>query len=128
MVWRALDNGFEVVYEPSVKARHEHRKGIEAATLQIVEHNRSLVAMLVKSAARARGGGRAAVIGFLAWRLAKPGARLAARLFRRDPLPAAALLRLWGGCWRGLGSYAAARKLAERRRAAFLPEEKAANG
>jgi GT2 family glycosyltransferase len=129
ILWRVLDAGHEVVYEPSVKARHGHRKEIEASIRQIVEHNRSLVAMLVKSAALARGGGRAAVIAFLAWRLVKPGVRLVARIAGRDPLPAGALLRLWGGSWRGLGSYAAARRLAERLRSeASLRGVEAVNG
>lgn len=129
MLWRSLDAGHEVVYEPSARARHEHRKELDASILQIVEHNRSLVAMLVKSAVLARGANRAVVIAFLAWRLAKPGMRLLSRFAGRDPLPARALFRLWGGCWRGLWAYPAARRLADQRRStAFLRGEKAANG
>lgn len=116
MLWRVLDAGFEVVYEPSVRARHEHRKEIEASVGQIIGHNRALIAMLVKSVASTRRESRAAVLAFLAWRLVKPGMRLLASIARRDPLPAWALVRMWGNCWRGLGSYVAARRLAERRR------------
>lgn len=129
MLWRALDAGYEVVYEPAVKARHEHREGLEESARQIIDHNRSLIAMLVKSAASTRGGNRAAVLAFLAWRLAKPGVRLLRRFAGRDPLPARVLVGIWGGCWRGLGSYAAARRLAEQRRnAAASRGAEAANG
>jgi GT2 family glycosyltransferase len=118
MIWRVLDAGYEVVYEPSVRARHEHRKDLDASIRQIVDHNRSLIAMLAKSAVTTRGGSRAAVLAFLAWRLAKPGVRLVRRIAGRDPLPAGALLGMWWDGWRGLSAYGAARRLAEHRRAA----------
>jgi GT2 family glycosyltransferase len=116
MLWRALESGYEVVYEPAVKARHEHRHERAEAIAQIVEHNRSLIAVLTKALARARGTHRLEVLAFLGWRLAKPGARLALRAAGRDPLPAPALLRLWWGCWRGLGAYGAATRTARARR------------
>lgn len=118
MIWRALDAGYEVIYEPSVRARHEHRRELESSLQQIIDHNRSLIAMLTKSAVATRREGRIPVFAFLAWRLLKPGVRLLSRLAGRDALPARALLRMWGNCWRGLGSYTAARRLAERRREA----------
>jgi len=116
ILWRVLDAGYEIVYDPSVQARHEHRREIEASVNQILDHHRSLIAMLAKAAVSPCRTGRIGVLGFLAWRLTKPGVRLLARLAGRDPLPAWALVRMWGNCWRGLGSYAAARRLAERRR------------
>ncbi|HEU4699275.1 MAG TPA: glycosyltransferase [Gemmatimonadales bacterium] len=122
MLWRVLQAGAEVVYEPRVRARHEHRQELAAACDQIVGHQRALVALLTKMAATSRGRRRWAVLAFLAWRLAKPGARLARRLAGRDVLPAPVLLRMWWHCWRGLGAYPAARRLAAaRRRAAAAP-------
>ncbi|HEX5438858.1 MAG TPA: glycosyltransferase [Gemmatimonadaceae bacterium] len=115
MLWRALDAGMEVVYEPAVFAWHEHRSEAATVVRQILEHNRALVAVLTKSARQARGRRRLEVLAFLAWRLTKPGVRLARRLGGRDPLPGRALLRLWWYCWRGVGAYPAARRLAQRR-------------
>ncbi|HJR62294.1 MAG TPA: hypothetical protein VJ803_01235, partial [Gemmatimonadaceae bacterium] len=71
---------------------------------------------LTKALARARGRHRLQVLAFLGWRLAKPGVRLAQRAVGRDPLPAPALLRLWWGCWRGLGAYGVASRTARARR------------
>jgi GT2 family glycosyltransferase len=116
ILWRVLDAGYEIVYDPAVQARHEHRREVEASVNQILDHHRSLIAMLAKAAVSPCRTGRIGVLAFLAWRLMKPGVRLLSRLAGRDPLPAWALARMWGNCWRGLGSYAAARRLAERRR------------
>jgi GT2 family glycosyltransferase len=116
ILWRVLDAGYEIVYDPAVQARHEHRREVEASVNQILDHHRALIAMLAKAAVSPCRTGRTGVLAFLAWRLAKPGVRLLSRLAGRDPLPARILLRMWGNCWRGLGSYAAARRLAERRR------------
>ena len=113
IIWRTLNAGYEVVYEPKVQARHEHRRDVEAAVRQILEHNRSLIAVLTKAAASAQGAQRLGVIIFLLWRLAKPGVRLVRRALGRDPLPASVLLRLWWQCWRGLGTYAHTRRLAQ---------------
>ncbi len=117
LLWRLLAAGHELVYEPSVGARHEHRREVEAAIEQIAEHNRSLIAVLTKSAAAARGSTRWGILAFLAWRLVKPGLRLLRRAAGRDPLPARALLRVGGACWRGLTTYPEARRLARRRAA-----------
>jgi GT2 family glycosyltransferase len=117
MLWRVLDAGYEVIYDPSVQARHEHRKELETSIRQIIDHNRSLIAMLTKSVLSTRRERRAAVLAFLAWRLVKPGVRFLARIAGHDPLPSRVLVRMWAECLRGLGSYPAARRLAERRRA-----------
>ena len=116
ILWRALDRGHEVVYEPTVQARHEHRSDYNDSVNQIIEHNRSLIAMLTKALIFGRCGTRINIITFLLWRLIKPGVRLAQRLAGRDLLPLQALLRLWWNCWRGLGSYLTARRIAEQRR------------
>jgi hypothetical protein len=116
IIWRTLDAGYEVVYEPAVRARHEHRRGVEAAINQILGHRRAEIALLVKTAGAAHGAQRLVILTFLIWRLAKPGLRLARRaLFGHDPLPASALLRLWWSCWRGLVAYPAAKRLAQQR-------------
>lgn len=116
ILWRTIDSGYEVVYEPSVEARHKHRSGYEDSVNQIIEHNRSLIAMLTKVVVYGCHTGRTSVVAFLLWRLIKPGIRLLYRLTGRDPLPAKVLVRLWWNCWRGLISYPTARRLAERRR------------
>jgi glycosyltransferase involved in cell wall biosynthesis len=116
MLWRILEAGGQVRYEPRVRALHEHRPDEAAAARQIVEHNRGLVAMLVKALRAADVRGRVPILIFLGWRLAKPGLRLMRKLFGRDPLPAWALLALWRGCWRGLRAYPAALREVERRR------------
>ena len=48
ILWRVLEAGHQVVYEPRVGARHEHRKDRDAAEMQILEHNRALIATLTK--------------------------------------------------------------------------------
>jgi GT2 family glycosyltransferase len=126
ILWRVLDAGYEIVYDPAVQARHEHRREVAASVNQILDHHRALIAMLAKAAVSPCRTGRTGVLAFLAWRLAKPGVRLLSRLAKRDPLPVRTLLRMWGNCWQGLGSYAAARRLAERRRAAFKRDAGAA--
>lgn len=115
-LWRVLEAGASVVYEPAALARHEHRRDLEAAERQIVGHQRALVAFLVKSLRRSRGRRHLGVLLFLLWRLAKPAVRLARRAAGRDPLPAPLLLRMLAGCWAGLWAYPVARRAAARRR------------
>jgi O-antigen biosynthesis protein len=115
MLWRMLQAGHEVIYEPRALAHHEHRREVSAAHDQIVGHQRALVAMLVKHLFSGRGGERLSLAAFLAWRLLKPGARLARRLGGKDPLPAPVLLRMWCHCWRGLVAYPRARRESARR-------------
>ena len=115
MIWRALQAGYEVIYEPTVHAWHDHREVFDAAVNQILGHNRATVAMLTKALATTKGMPRLVVLTYLGWRLVKPGVRLARRALQRDPLPSAVLLRLWWACWRGLVAYPAARRLATRR-------------
>lgn len=105
VLWRCLQSGHDVVYDPSVRGRHEHRRETDAAVNQILGHNRALIAVLVKSAGTARGWDRIGILAFLVWRLAKPGYRLLRRWAGRDPLPSGVLFRLWWNCWRGLVSY-----------------------
>jgi GT2 family glycosyltransferase len=115
--WRVLDAGQEIVYDPLVVARHEHRHEYAAAARQITEHNRSAVAFLTKALAEARGARKLSIAAFLLWRLGKPGIRLVRRARGRDPLPAATLLRLWASCWLGLLAYPRAVRIAARREA-----------
>lgn len=118
LIWRVLLVGGEVRYEPRVRARHEHRRDLAAATRQILDHNRGTVAMVVRAAALSPWPTRPGVWIYLGWRLLKPGARLLRRAIGRDPLPAAAILRLWSESWRGLTAYPAARRVACERRTA----------
>jgi GT2 family glycosyltransferase len=115
MIWRVMSAGYEVVYEPSVRAWHEHRREASATVQQILEHNRALVATLTKAAAAAPMRRRPPILAFLLWRLVKPGVRLTRRVLGRDPLPAMVLLGLWWSSWRGLRAYPAAKRLARER-------------
>jgi GT2 family glycosyltransferase len=117
MVWRVLESGAAVVYEPAARVRHEHRRDLAAAGDQISGHHRGMVALLSKAALSTRGSRRLPTLAFLAWRLAKPGVRLLRRARGRDPLPAALLLRVWANCWLGLLAYPRAVRIAARRRA-----------
>jgi GT2 family glycosyltransferase len=125
LLWRLLEAGGRVVYEPDALALHEHRRELAAAFDQIVGHQRAQSVWLTKAVARSRGIRRLPLLAFLAWRLLKPGARLARRALGRDPLPARVLLRMWRGCWAGVGVY---RALARSRRAAPPPHEPAGAG
>ena len=120
-LWRVLEAGSSVVYEPSALARHEHRQDLAAARSQIVGHQRALVAFLVKSLHRARGRRRFGILCFLLWRLGKPAVRLVRRANGKDPLPAPVLLRMLADCWAGLWAYPVARRTAARRRSRFHP-------
>ncbi len=115
ILWRALEAGHEVVYEPAVQAWHEHRSDADAVGLQIAGHGRALVATLTKSLRIAPWPRKPPVLAFLAWRLVKPFIRLGKRLFGLDPLPARVLWRLAGETWAGLFAYPAARRLAAER-------------
>jgi GT2 family glycosyltransferase len=116
-LWRLLEAGFHVVYEPAALAFHEHRRHTSEAFDQIVGHQRALATLLAKSLVGARGRRRLPVLAFLVWRLGKPLVRLSRRALGDDPLPAPVLLRMLAGTWRGLWAYPAARRIAERRRA-----------
>lgn len=118
MLWRVLQSGHDVVYEPEAVAYHEHRKEEAAVYAQLAGHQRGLVAFLAKTALTVRGRERASVLAFLIWRLLKPGVRLARRVAHRDPLPAAALWRMWGSALIGPAAYVRARRTASRRAAA----------
>ncbi len=114
LLWRALQSGARVVYEPEALAWHEHRQTVGAAHDQIVGHQRAVLAFLGKHAIQ--GSGRGPVFWYLLWRLLKPGVRLVRRGLGRDPLPASVLLRMWWNCWAGLTAYPRARRTAQARR------------
>ena len=115
MLWRILQAGYSVVYQPGAVAHHEHRRELKDAENQIVGHQKALIALLTKHVGQTAGLRRWTVAAFLGWRLLKPGVRLARRLAGKDPLPAALLLRMWGNCWLGLGAYRRGQALARRR-------------
>lgn len=117
MLWRVLRAGYDVVYEPGALAYHEHRKETAAVYAQLAGHQRGLVAFLAKTLVSVRGRERMSVLTFLVWRLLKPGVRLAMRSVGRDPLPAGALLRMWGNAILGPAAYLGARRTAARRAA-----------
>lgn len=119
MLWRLLESGAEVIYEPRVQARHEHRPERAAAELQILEHNRALTATLTKLVVTSGWRWKGSILAFLLWRLAKPFKRLLWGLAGRDPLPVPLLCRLVGSTWRGLFAYPAARRLAAQRTAQY---------
>jgi glycosyltransferase involved in cell wall biosynthesis len=104
-LWRVLQSGQRVVYEPEALAWHEHRREMQEVSDQLAGHQLAVVAFLTKSVRHARLGERPVLAGYLLWRLLKPGARLARRALGRDPLPARMLARMWWSCWRGLTAY-----------------------
>jgi GT2 family glycosyltransferase len=116
LIWRLLEAGYAVRYEPAVRARHEHRRTIDAVVEQIAAHHRGLVTWLSKAVVTSKPRHRPGAVLFLAWRLCKPGLRLLLRVAGRDPLPAWAIRRVWAQCWAGVASYPAARRLAARQR------------
>jgi hypothetical protein len=118
MLWRTLQAGYEVVYEPEALAYHEHRRDPDDIFRQLAGHQRGLLAFLAKAVAFARGRQRMSVLAFMCWRLLKPGVRLARRSVGRDPLPARALWRMWGSAIMGAPAYLTARQTARRRAAA----------
>jgi GT2 family glycosyltransferase len=118
LLWRALQAGHSVVYEPAALAWHEHRSMAEAVHGQVVGHQRALLAFLSKHVLEPGGARRGSLAGYLAWRLVKPGFRLVRRAVGRDPLPAPVLVRMWWNCWAGLVAYPRARRLARARREA----------
>jgi GT2 family glycosyltransferase len=116
LLWRALQAGHAVVYEPAALAWHEHRPQALGAHAQIVGHQRALLAFLTK---HLLDRGSSELAGYLTWRLLKPGVRLVRRAAGRDPLPAPVLVRMWWNCWAGLVAYPRARRLARARREAL---------
>jgi glycosyltransferase involved in cell wall biosynthesis len=104
-LWRVLQSGRKVVYDPAALAWHEHRRDMREVADQLAGHQLAVVAFLTKSVRHARAGDRTVLAGYLLWRLLKPGARLARRVVGRDPLPAGMLARMWWSSWRGLTAY-----------------------
>ena len=115
LLWRALQEGRAVVYEPAALAWHEHRRELRAAQDQIVAHQRGVLAFLSKHLVSGDGRARGSLLGYSAWRLMKPAVRLVRRGLGRDPLPATVLLRMWWNCWLGLTIYSRAHRLARAR-------------
>ena len=119
LLWRALESGWLVEYQPAALAWHEHRRELAAVHTQIVGHQRALLAFLSKHVARAPLRSGLPLLAYLSWRLLKPGVRLVRRGFGRDPLPTAVLLRMWWNCWAGLSAYPLARRVARSRRETY---------
>jgi GT2 family glycosyltransferase len=122
MFWRLLTGGHELLYEPEAIAWHEHRRDLDSMAQQVAGHQRAMVAFLCKSLSQAPRGSRLPVAGFLAWRLSKPGLRLVRRVFTRDPLPSAVLMKMFVHTWRGLGAYPKAQSIARARRNAMAAQ------
>lgn len=118
MLWRLLQRGFECVFEPAMRVRHEHRADMESVARQLAGYEHAMVAWLTKLLPRSKGRERFLIAAFLAWRLIKPGTRLVKRATGREPLPSSILWRMWAGCWRGLAAYPRSRRQALERREA----------
>lgn len=65
MMWRMLEAGHELVYEPNARVWHEHRHGVSDAVEQIAGHQRAVVAFLAKSVCHGSGRRRAEILAFL---------------------------------------------------------------
>jgi O-antigen biosynthesis protein len=122
ILWRLLEAGFDIEYQPAALAWHEHRREMDAVVSQIIDHHRGCMAFLAKSLVRAQRENRPAILAFLVWRLLKPGVRAVRRLAGSDPLPLSVLMRLWWNCWTSVPAYWTGRRIA-RRRAALVREE-----
>lgn len=116
LLWRALEAGWRVVYQPQALAWHEHRRDLAAVHEQIIGHQRAVLAFLGKHLARTSVRRGLPLLAYVSWRLLKPGVRLVRRGLGRDPLPASVLLRMWWNCWVGLSAYPVARVVARARR------------
>ena len=116
LLWRALQSGWKVEYQPEAVAWHEHRREAEAAYQQIIGHQRALLAFLCKQVSHSSLRGALPLLMYLSWRLLKPGVRVVRRGLGRDPLPIGVLLRMWGNCFMGLGAYPLASRIARTRR------------
>jgi GT2 family glycosyltransferase len=116
ILWRLLDAGHGLRYQPEALAWHEHRRDMASIERQLVGHQRALLAFLRKSLRHARSENRWRIASFLVWRMVKPVVRLCKRAVGRDPLPAALLARMCWNCWIGaLFAYGAAEREARRR-------------
>ena len=111
LLWRALQAGHAVVYEPAALAWHEHRAGRSRGP-RPDRGPSARAARLPDQAPLLDAVASGALAGYLAWRLVKPGVRLVRRAVGRDPLPAPVLARMWWHCWAGLVAYPRARRLA----------------
>ena len=116
LLWRVLEAGWRVVYQPRALAWHEHRRDLAAVHQQIIGHQRAVLAFLGKHLARTPVRKGLPLLAYTGWRLLKPGVRIVRRGLGRDPLPTSVLLRMWWNCWMGLGAYPAARAVARARR------------
>lgn len=105
LIWRALETGSRVVYDPTVRVYHEHRGDAQEAIAQITRHHRTFMAFLAKAVEQTPGSRKMAVLAYLMWRLVKPGFRLARRTVGLDPLPARAIVRMWGQSVLGMSDY-----------------------
>jgi GT2 family glycosyltransferase len=116
LLWRALEAGWSVEYQPAAIAWHEHRREMAAVHGQIIGHQRAVLAFLAKHLTRTSLRRGLPLLAYLSWRLVKPGVRLVRRGLGRDPLPTGVLLRMWWNCWAGLSAYSSARRVARSRR------------
>ncbi len=116
LFWRMLADGRELVYQPNAHVQHQHRTQMEAVSRQLADHQRALVAFLVKSRNQARGQARWWLNVFVLWRLVKPVLRMGRRCVGLDPLPMPMLWRMWRHAIEGLTIYPAAVRIAEQRR------------
>lgn len=104
LLWRLLNAGWSVRYDPAALAAHEHRAEVESVLRQIAGHQKALVAFLSKALREVRGTQRIGVAAFLVWRLLKPGVRIVRRIAGLDPLPLRPLLMIWVETIRGLSA------------------------
>jgi GT2 family glycosyltransferase len=119
LLWRALEAGWRVEYQPDALAWHEHRREVGAVHRQIIGHQRAVLAFLGKHLVRTPWRKCAPLFAYVGWRLLKPGVRLVRRILGRDPLPVSVLLRMWWNCWIGLSAYPVARIVARARKARY---------
>ncbi|MBT8102585.1 MAG: glycosyltransferase [Gammaproteobacteria bacterium] len=113
--WRLVLAGHAVIYEPRIRAQHEHRETIASAVAQIGQHQAGLIVFLSKAVARGPINARAMASMFLVWRLLKPLLRLGKAILRLDVLRPAQAWHVARMNWAYAGRYQEMRQVAASR-------------
>jgi GT2 family glycosyltransferase len=116
IIWRALETGSTVIYDPTVRVYHQHRADAKEAIDQIIRHHRGFMAFLAKAVNQTPGYRKISALAYLTWRLFKPGYRLSRRILGLDPLPAREILSMWRQSLLGLSDYPRRCREAEQRK------------
>lgn len=115
LFWRVVMASYAVIYEPRIRAQHEHRETVDSAVAQIGQHQAGLIVFLSKALRHGSTSDRAMATLFLLWRLAKPLLRLSRSVLGLDVLRPAQAWRLTRMNWVHVGRYQEMRQVAASR-------------